>query len=109
MGVLGGISVSQTHLLFWSGKGLPLYHTIQIHEDPRKKAFENIVGKGENTGDQYLLLFTQYFLLNSLSKDKIFYWSKLKAFAEDRINVNVKFQFIPGRVENIVGKGENAG
>ena len=39
----------------------------------------------------------------------MFDWSKLKVFAEDNINVNKKFQFVLGRVENIVGKGENAG
>ena len=40
---------------------------------------------------------------------KIFDWSKLKAFAEDKKNVNKQFKFGLGRVENIVGKGENAG
>ena len=36
-------------------------------------------------------------------------YSKSKAFAEDRINVNEKLKFCLERVENIVGKGENAG
>ena len=35
--------------------------------------------------------------------------SKLKAFAEDKINVTEKIIFAFGWVENIVGKGENAG
>ena len=35
--------------------------------------------------------------------------SKFKAFADDKINVNNKFKFDLGQVENIVGKGENAG
>ena len=48
-------------------------------------------------------------ILNPLPNDKIFDWSKLKAFADDSINVNKKFQFILERIENIVGKGENAG
>ena len=43
-----------------------------------------------------------------LPNDKICDWSKLKAFVDDKINVNEKFQFIQGRVEDIVGKGENA-
>ena len=30
-------------------------------------------------------------------------------FADDKVNVNKKFKFGLGRVENIVGKGENAG
>ena len=42
------------------------------------------------------------------SPNNILDWSKLKAFA-DKINVNQKFKFDMGRVENIVGKGENAG
>ena len=33
----------------------------------------------------------------------------MKAFADDEINVNEKLKFVLGRVENIVGKGENAG
>ena len=36
-------------------------------------------------------------------------WSKLKAFANDKINVEEKLKYVFGRVENIVGKGENAG
>ena len=31
-------------------------------------------------------------------------WFKLKAFAGDNLNMNEKFQFALGRVENIVGK-----
>ena len=33
----------------------------------------------------------------------------MKAFADDKINVNQRMKFDMGRVENIVGKGENAG
>ena len=47
--------------------------------------------------------------LNSLPNDKILEWSKLKAFADDKINVTEKLKVVLGRVENIVGKGENAG
>ena len=36
-------------------------------------------------------------------------WSKLKAFEDDKINGTDKFQLILERIENIVGKGENAG
>ena len=36
-------------------------------------------------------------------------WFKLKAFADDKINVTEKLKFVLGRVENIVGKGENGG
>ena len=34
-----------------------LNHTIPTFNDLKKTAFENDVGKGENAGDQYLLLF----------------------------------------------------
>ena len=33
----------------------------------------------------------------------------MKALADDKIHVNQIFKFLPGRVEDIVGKGENAG
>ena len=33
----------------------------------------------------------------------------MKPFADDKINVTQKLKFVLGRVENIVGKGENAG
>ena len=40
---------------------------------------------------------------------KILGQSKLKVFADDTINVPEKFKFVLKRVENSVGKGENAG
>ena len=46
---------------------------------------------------------------NSLPHNKILDWSKLKAFADDKLNATEKLKFVLGRVENIVGKGENAG
>ena len=46
---------------------------------------------------------------NSLPNDKIFDWSKFIAFADDKINVTEKLKFVLKMVENIVGKGENAG
>ena len=50
-------------------------------------------------------------LLNSLSHNKILDQSSLKDFADDKINVTYRYvtNFVMGRVENIVGKGENAG
>ena len=47
--------------------------------------------------------------VNTLPHDKILDLSKLKAFADDNSNVNSKLKFALGRVENIAGKGENAG
>ena len=46
--------------------------------------------------------------LNPLPKGKILDWSKLKAFADDKIIVTEMMIFLPNRIENIVGKGENA-
>ena len=34
---------------------------------------------------------------------------KFKAFADDKINLTEYFKFVLGTMENIVGKGENAG
>ena len=44
-----------------------------------------------------------------LPNNKIIDWSKLKALADDNINVTEKLKFVLGRIENMVGKGENAG
>ena len=41
---------------------LTLYHTIPTFNDPDKEALKNIVGKGENAGNQHFLLFPQSFL-----------------------------------------------
>ena len=46
--------------------------------------------------------------MNSLPNEKILVWTKLKAFAEDKINLNEKLKLVLGRAENIVGKVENA-
>ena len=54
-----------------------LCHTIQtFNEPPRKKHFENIVGKGENAGNQHFLLFPQWFL-HCLRKEILSFWSHL--------------------------------
>ena len=47
---------------------------------------------------------------NSLPNDKILDWSKLNAFADNKIKVPIlkMMIFVFDRVENIVGKGENA-
>ena len=37
------------------------YNTIRLFTTLRKKAFENIVGKGENAGNQHFLLFPAMF------------------------------------------------
>ena len=54
--------------------------------------------------------FYQHFLvfLNSLPDNKILDRSKFTAFADNKIDVSQKFEFVLEMVENIVGKGENA-
>ena len=52
----------------------------------------------------HLLSFIK--VVNTLPNDKILDSSKLKAFADDKINVNENLKFGLRRVENIVGKGE---
>ena len=44
-----------------------------------------------------------------MPNEKVLDWPKLKAFTDDKINVTEKLNFVEGRVENIVGKGENGG
>ena len=46
---------------------------------------------------------------NSLPNNKILDMSKFKALPEDKINVTEKLKFVLGLVENIMGKGRNAG
>ena len=96
---------------------------------------ENIVRKGEICYKQFLLFlrcFQQAYIfsvskfgklcgngfnvsniwynrVNPSPNDKFLDWSKLKALADDKINVTEKLKFIYGRVGNIVGKGENGG
>ena len=55
------------------------------------------------------VVYSQNYHLTPLPNDKFLDWSKLKELAVDTINVTEKFKFVLGRVENIVGKGENAG
>ena len=47
--------------------------------------------------------------VNSLPNDNFLDLSKLKAFTDDKLKVSEKLKFVLGKVENIVGKGENAG
>ena len=80
----------------------------------------NIVGKRENAGYQYFLSFPTMFSMTlkvrivwdrlTLNQTtKLLDLSKLKAFAGDKLNLAEKLKFLLGKLENIVGKGENAG
>ena len=46
---------------------------------------------------------------NSLPNNKFLHWSNFKAFADNKINVSEKVKYVLGRLENLVGIGENAG
>ena len=48
-------------------------------------------------------------VFNSLPNDKSLAWSILEAFANDKIKVDKMEIFVFDRIENIVGKAENAG
>ena len=58
----------------------------------------------------YRILFTSqislWATLNSFPNDKILDWFKLKDFADDKINVTQRLNFILGMAENFVGKEE---
>ena len=49
--------------------------------------------------------------MNSFPNDRVFFdWIKFKAFADNNLNIaKIIISFFLYRVENIVGKGENAG
>ena len=47
-------------------------------------------------------------IINPLSDDKIVALAKLKAFADDNFIVTQTVQFLFERLQNVVGKGENA-
>ena len=53
--------------------------------------------------------FVVWVRVNSFPNNKIVDWSKFKTSADDKIHVTENFKFVLGIVENIVGKGENAG
>ena len=55
------------------------------------------------------MVFSFPFSFNPLPDDKVLDWSKLKTFADDKINVTKELKSGLEREENIVGKGENAG
>ena len=57
----------------------------------------------------YFLLVLIFGALTFLSNSIIIHWSKFKAFADDKINVTENREFGLESLENIVGKGENAG
>ena len=55
------LQISQKQSL-WSIGDKSLPHNSELLMTRRKNLSENIVGKGENCGNQHFLLFPQYFL-----------------------------------------------
>ena len=51
----------------------------------------------------------QIISFNPFANNKLLEWFKLKAFADDKLNMAQKLKFVLGRIENIEGKGENDG
>ena len=48
-------------------------------------------------------------MLNSLPNNKILDQSNVKDLADNKLNITYEMNFVLGRLENILGKGENAG
>ena len=55
------------------------------------------------------MLLSPVLFFNSLPNEKNLALPRLKAFTDDKINMAQKLKLDLRRVENIVGKGENAG
>ena len=54
-------------------------------------------------------MYMQFRLVNPLLNNKIVDWSNLKASADNKSYVTKKVKFVLERVDNIMGKGGNAG
>ena len=65
--------------------------------------FPHIVFFSPGTNSAILAAF------NSLPNDQILDVTKLKAFADDKINVAQMLLSVFDKIENVVGEGENAG
>ena len=80
------------------------------NQDGKKLTFKIIEGKGGNVCIQHFLPNHDIFYPFNVSPNgNILDWSKLKAFAVDKINVAEMMISLSDRAENIVRKGENAG
>ena len=63
------------------------------------------MGKGEKC----VVFYSYTVFINPLPNNNSFAYTKFKAFADDKSNVTKLMISVFHRVENIVGKGENAG
>ena len=114
-------------ILDWSKLKQSADDNFEFDENIRKfsKRVENIVGKAEIARYEQFLLFPQCFQkacfpgaskavivwkwVNPSPNSKILDLTKLNAFPEDNSEVVKRMIYILDRVENIVGKGDNAG
>ena len=54
------------------------------------------------------IFLSSQMIINNLPNNEISNWSKLEAFADDKIKVTESLKFGLGMVQNVVGKEENA-
>ena len=66
---------------------LTLSHTIPTFYDPTKESFENILGKGENAGNQHFLLFPT--ILFTLPKTIFSFSVKVILSSANAFNLNL--------------------
>ena len=99
------------YLVFIAG-----YHQLQVVEDCLTDFCFCCMGGGDEEEKENKILskmgkilkITTEFL-NTVPNNKILDMTKLKAFADDKINVAQIMVSVFDRIENIVGKGENSG
>ena len=88
-----------------------LLTNVQHKRDEVKEAFRSRSGTIESEGGSFSksMVRSLSLSLNSLPNDKILDVTKLKAFADNKIDVAQLMISVFDREENIVGKGENDG
>ena len=90
------------HFLLFSCCFLPLQRLTLLCEPESVCASKRVFKFGRSKTLHFgKSLFTE-------RQSKVLDHSNLKYFADDKINVTYKINFVIGRVENIVSKGENA-
>ena len=62
-----------------------------------------------STSPKFCSLVESFKSVNSLPSHKILDLSKLKAFTDNKINLNEKLKLVFGREENTLEKGQNTG
>ena len=107
----GEIACYEQFLLFpqcfqkvcFTSKGVIVWEWVKQRKKSIYLAYEITLERNQQLEHTF-----RYITLNSLPKDEVLELSKLKAFADDKIDVTQKLKFGLQRIENIVGKGENA-